>query len=329
MPPATKLRALRPTVVFDAYWRFAAERHSVFLRRLMGLHAPWTQDRVLQEYKFTNAFRASDRVSQYLIRRVIYRDDLPANAQEVVFRVLLFKLFNKIATWEYLQAKFGAITLRDFRPRDYEVALSSLKRDGSIYSGAYIIPSPVLGFKAKHQNHLMLLDRMFSERIGDRIANAHSLEEVYQLLRGYPGIGPFLAFQFAIDINYSEVIAFDESDFVVAGPGALSGIQKCFGDTTIPASDLIRIVADEQAKQFDRLNLSFGGLWGRPLQLIDCQNLFCETDKYSRVMFPSVIGRGGRRKIKRRLSPLATLPVPWYPPKWRINDRIAAWSDSR
>ena len=31
----------------------------------------------LRAHKFTNAYRASDRVSQYLIRRVIYRADLP------------------------------------------------------------------------------------------------------------------------------------------------------------------------------------------------------------------------------------------------------------
>jgi hypothetical protein len=44
---------------------------------------------------FTNAYRAADRVSQYLIRNVIYQSDLPGNADELVFRILLFKLFNR------------------------------------------------------------------------------------------------------------------------------------------------------------------------------------------------------------------------------------------
>ena len=34
--------------------------------------APWTSDYILQTYKFTNTYRASDRVSQYLINNVIY-----------------------------------------------------------------------------------------------------------------------------------------------------------------------------------------------------------------------------------------------------------------
>jgi hypothetical protein len=62
-----------PTEVFDTCWRFAAERQMIFFRRLEGAAFPWTQDPILQRYKFTNAYRASDRVSQYLIKQVIYR----------------------------------------------------------------------------------------------------------------------------------------------------------------------------------------------------------------------------------------------------------------
>ena len=71
---------------------------------------PWTENSVLAIYKFTNAYRASDRVSQYLIRHVIYRDDLPKSPPEVFFRIMLFKFFNKIETWELLERMIGPIT---------------------------------------------------------------------------------------------------------------------------------------------------------------------------------------------------------------------------
>ena len=58
-----------PTVVFETYWRFAAERHRIYEKRLAGERQPWTDDPVLQKHKFTNTFRACDRVSQYLIKR--------------------------------------------------------------------------------------------------------------------------------------------------------------------------------------------------------------------------------------------------------------------
>jgi len=88
----------KPTVVYDTYWRFAAERQKIFFQRLEGEHRPWTDDPILKTYKFTNAYRASDRVSQYLIRNVIYRDDLSSTTIDVFFRIMLFKLFNKIQT---------------------------------------------------------------------------------------------------------------------------------------------------------------------------------------------------------------------------------------
>lgn len=65
-------KVLRTTHVFDTYWRFAAERQEVFFRRLSGSAPPWTEDPVLRAFRFTNVYRAADRVSQYLIRRVIY-----------------------------------------------------------------------------------------------------------------------------------------------------------------------------------------------------------------------------------------------------------------
>ncbi len=109
------LSPLKLTAVYDSYWRFAVERQNIFFNRLANAPRPWTTDSVILMHKFTNAYRASDRVSQYLIRNVIYRDDLPSSASEVLFRTLLFKLFNKIETWELLEHTFGAITFANYR----------------------------------------------------------------------------------------------------------------------------------------------------------------------------------------------------------------------
>ena len=83
------LRPLKPTLLFTAFWRFAAERQRVFWRRAVGL-PPWTTDPVLGVHKFTNAYRASDRVSQYVIRSVIYEGT--QEPRELFFRTLLFKI---------------------------------------------------------------------------------------------------------------------------------------------------------------------------------------------------------------------------------------------
>lgn len=316
----------KKTKVYDAYWRFAAERQQVFFKRLSGARQPWSNDPVIAEHKFTNAYRASDRVSQFLIRNVIYRTDLPQSPSELAFRILLFKLFNKIETWQLLEEQFGEISLKQFSFEKYDRILTNA-RSGSarIYSGAYIMPSggSILGYKVKHKNHLKLLELMMKDRLGEKISRAKTFESVFKTLRSYPTIGDFLAYQFSIDINYSELTNFSENDFVMPGPGAKDGIRKCFSDLAgYSESDLIRYVTDSQEAEFERLGIQFKSLWGRSLQLIDCQNIFCETDKYARVMFPEVSGISGRTRIKQKFNPIGALPAPWYPPKWKINHLI-------
>jgi hypothetical protein len=322
------LAPAKVTVVYDTYWRFAAERQRVFYRRFARTKPPWTTDPILGTYKFTNAYRASDRVSQYLIRHVIYRDDLPSTTAEVCFRILLFKLFNKIETWQLLEEQFGALTYADYQFTRYDGVLARAMQEGRrIYSAAYIMPpgGKAFGHAAKHQNHLRLLESMMRGDLPQRVADVGTMQRAFDLLRAYPTIGDFLAYQFVTDLNYSEVTNFGEMDFVVPGPGALDGIRKCFSDTGgLNAPEHIRLMTETQDAEFTRLGLEFQSLWGRPLQLIDCQNLFCEVDKYARVRHPDTAGRSGRTRIKQKYSS-GGLPIDyWYPPKWNINELVGA-----
>ena len=154
------------------------------------------------------------------------------------------------------------------------------------------------------------------------------MQEGFEKLRAYPMIGDFLAYQYIIDINYSEVLDLSEMEFVVPGPGALDGLRKCFTDPKgLAAHYLIRFVADAQQAEFARRHLDFQSLWGRPLQLVDCQNLFCEIDKYSRVAYPHVLGRAGRKRIKRKFQPARDSIKLFYPPKWGLEKRIPAGAE--
>jgi thymidylate kinase len=326
----SRLEPAKTTIVFDTYWRFAAERQEVFFRRLQGQRRPWTADAIIDEHKFTNAYRASDRVSQYLIRNVIYRDDLPSTAEEVCFRILIYKLFNKIETWELLEKSLGPITYESYKFKRYDTALANALQNGQrIYSAAYIMPpgSRAFGHAAKHQNHLKLLETMMRDELPARLADARRMQDAFELLLSYPTIGDFLAYQFSTDINYSEVTNFSEMDFVMPGPGALDGIRKCFSSLGgLNEPEIIKLVADRQVDEFARLGLQFRTLFGRRLQLIDCQNLFCEVDKYARVAHPEFVGHTGRTRIKQKFSPIAEPIGFWYPPKWGINDAIAEMS---
>lgn len=317
---------LRPTPVYDTYWKFAAMRQEVFFNRMSGSDSPWTDDSIIQKYKFTNAYRASDRVSQYLIRHVIYENE-HYTPEDQCFRILFFKLFNKIETWNYVKDALGEITYSSYNYDRYnDLLLKKIESKDKIYSAAYIMPSgkSCFGFDKKHQNNLKLLEHMMETGFSKKIAEAKSLKELYEVLLSYPTLGKFLAFQFAIDINYSELCDFSEMSFVIAGPGAQNGIKKCFGDLKgYKYEDIIKYVAERQDEEFEKRGIHFKTLFGRELQLIDCQNLFCETDKYARVAHPDICGVNDRKRIKQQYLDRKLEKIDYfYPPKWGLNDKI-------
>jgi hypothetical protein len=310
------------SAVYDVYWQFAARRLAVFTNRIYNPNAPWTDDPVLQKNKFTNVFRASDRVSQYLID-LQYKGD---NNRDVFFKTMLFKLFNKIETYAYLERELGSISASSFDFQKYNDLLSMRMASGRpIYSAAYIMPSAgqAFGHKLKHTNHLALLQKMLDDRLDEKIYLAESLEQVYKLLLSYPSLGSFLAFQYSIYLNYSEIINFSEMDFVVAGPGAKNGIRKCFNSLCdYSHEDIIKLMVEEQEVQCTRLNLPLPQLFGRALQLIDCQNLFCEVDKYLRATHPELSEASGRTRIKQKYTVSKGPQSFFFPPKWNINNNV-------
>lgn len=318
-------RPVVTTAVYDTFWNFAAERQRVFFRRLRG-DVPVTQDAVLLQHRFTNAYRASDRVSQYLIQRVVYVGSQANN--EVFFRTLIFRIFNKVETWERLTAKLGTLSWRAFSFDAYDQVLSDALAAGErIYSAAYIMPSRsgALDSPRKHRNHLNMLVGMMKDALPDRMARARTAADAFLLLRACPMIGDFLGYQFLTDLNYGPLLSFSEMDFVIPGPGARGGLKKCFSETGgLSEADLIRLVTESQEHEFAKREIAFEGLWGRPLQLIDVQNLFCEVDKYARVAHPEFTPEGGRSRIKQSYRPSRMPLRVWYPPKWGINDAIPA-----
>jgi hypothetical protein len=306
------------TAVFEDYWRFAAERQAVFVRRLNGIF-PATTDPIIGKFKFTNAFRILDRTTQFLVQNVIQKGE--QSASELFFRILLFKLFNKIETWQLLLDHFGELRFSDYHFEHYDQVLTKALEGGRrIYSAAYIMPSGgPNGESKKHRSHLKLLEMMMLDDVPLKLTSLKSMHAGFELLRSYPMIGSFLAYQFITDLNYSTLTNFSEMEFVVPGPGALDGLKKCFPDMLPPeAALLVRTVCENQEHFQRELGLDPIELWGRPLQLIDCQNLFCETDKYARVAHPEIVGFSGRTRIKQTFRMTGPIAHPVFPDKWQL-----------
>lgn len=306
---------------YELYWKFAYERQKVFELRSIGAQAPWTNDLILQKYKFCNVFRATDRVSQFMIRDVCYNPEL-SEPNDKLFQIVAFRMFSNIDTWKSITNILGRPpVIGDLVDGSFENALNITKElNKKLYTHAFILcAANSYGREFKHLNHVELLKDMFVvHQLGFKILKAKSLKEIYDLLHTFPLMGDFMSYQIAIDLNYSELVNFSENEFVKAGPGSLRGINKVFEDTNgLSPEKIIMWMVKHQDQEFERFGYKFNGLFGRKLHGIDCQGLFCETDKYCRVALPGLASARSQIKTKFQEN---TQPIELYfPPKWKLT----------
>lgn len=307
---------------FEHYFRFMEERMQIFWRRYKNEPGPWTSDPILNNYKFTNVYRASDRVSQYLIKNIIAKAESSLTAEDILLNIILFKVFNRIDTWEHVKKYYPLITVENFCADKLGRLLTKRKQDSPIFNAAYIMTGSSNNYSSLRYKHERWLQMIRSEMINGKklklITKSKSLGGVYEILRSCTFIGPFLAYQYAIDMNYSDVIDFDENSFVKAGIGSQRGINKCFsGLNGHSYEDAIRYTYDHLDFYRERYGTSFENLFGRTPKLIDLQNCFCETDKYLREKLPRL--HVGNKRIKQRFNSILQPIEYMYPSKWKLD----------
>ena len=328
------MEKFKPNQNFDYYLNFIVERMEIFWKRYFHVPLPVTDDPIFRDFKFTNVYRALDRVSQYLIRDVIYNGK-EYSKEDMFFRILLFKHFNKIETWKQLESELGDITLDVDFDNIIEVLDEMIPR-GPIYSNAYVVNccffqmekySHIQGW-SKHRAHIDIFRKeIFENGFVNKLLAAESALELYNLLHSLSIYGDFTAQQYTFDFMYSPLFDFSENDFIVAGPGAKKGIEWTFDFETgvrcrIDYTAVIKWVHEHLEELLDGWQKQHPGkefipLPGRMPTLIDLQNCFCETSKYSK-------GLGNRfskkkEKIKNVFSPNKNEIDFMFPPKWNIT----------
>lgn len=308
--------------VFRYYFYFIQERMKIFWRKCEGKRI-LTKDPIFREYKFTNVYRVCDRVSQYLLSHVIYNNVKVYTPEDMLLRILIFKIFNKIETWEYIEQTYGEITTTHFDVKQISRLLNERQLYAPIFNNAYMMTGSHKRYdylSTKHEKWLtMVKEEFLGERVIEKVLNAKSLEDVYNQLRECSFLGGFLAYQYAIDFNYSPYVNFDENSFVVAGIGAIRGIQKCFISHGKTYEDAIHFTL----QHFEELQKQYGYTDFKPLDnhaptLLDLQNCYCETDKFLRAKMPELLVGNKRikQKYKQTLAPLQY----FFPPKWNVRN---------
>ena len=80
---------------------YLTERHEIYKKKeLQKLPAPWTEDEVLKNYRFTNIRRELDRESKWLVKKVSTNNEL--SLEDKFYNTLLFRAYNNSTTMEIL-----------------------------------------------------------------------------------------------------------------------------------------------------------------------------------------------------------------------------------
>lgn len=313
--------------IFYLYW--ICERQSIFWKRLKNEEYPWTDDVILRDNKFTNVYRIQDRESQFLISNVIYNErgiNNDYDSEDIFWRILLFRHFNKTETWKLLEDKFGDITL-DVK---FDDIIKFLDENKDVYNKAYMLTSSFTrksyseyaGMNKYHAYFEIFRREIFNNGYIYEILSAKSLEDLYNKLRKITAFGEFISMQLAIDLNYSLLFNFDENDFIKAGLGAIRGIERTFKIGGKPNyEEIIKWVHDNLDNLFEEYKeygFVFEPIPNRKPTLIDLQNCFCETGKYLKTLSPNK-DKDGEYHMSHKYYNKNKPSIEYaFPSKWQI-----------
>ena len=253
---------------------FMNERHNIWLRRNKGLQKPWTEDKILQQYKFTNIFRQLDTGTLALKEMLKNQNDEIL----ILFNIIWYRYFN----W-YLHAEQLGFVTNYSQVEKYIIAKA--KKCDKIFTGAWTTTG--VFWESKHITYLRACKEVWDKRnmLYYLIISSTRLEIVCQHLRNLYLIGKFLAYEIACDLRFSKLLkdAEDKLTWANMGPGAQRGLRRL----GLPHKNQ-KEGCDSMRKLYHKLineKLIGDHIFNAPVpfELREVEHSLCEFDKYQRV----------------------------------------------
>ena len=264
----------------DPYGRlvyFVKERESIRLKKESGKKKPWTDDVILQSYRFCNIRRQDDAVSRWLLENW-YKPyfDHP----NMVVACVLARHFNQPSTLKAIG--FPAFKGAGYWPAYVQYSLQAiLKIDGTVFNGAYIIRAD-----GKFPNKSVMV---FEETCQQFINSPPDfdfqyMEDTVNQLQGYRNIGSFMAGQIAADLVVSVRGEWkDVNTYAPMGPGSKRGMNRIHQRVlAYPLKQDQFLVELRELVVF--LKKELPASITKRLCMMDFQNILCEMDKYFRCL---------------------------------------------
>lgn len=285
---AYRIRTAKPVFneeVLEIFKYYVAERYKMHLLKDVDQKPfPWTEDRILSMYRFTNVRREHDKNSQYLLGMM--REHGNQLSLNMLCNIILFRLFNKIETTEYLD-RWVDFTYYD---EDYVRTLLKAAPEGYVYfTNAYLSSGMKKEFnKYFPQEKMRVMNipntiHLFSNKLWRDVKNAESPQQVIDALKQVNGISDFLAYQIFVDLTYLEDFPWSENEYVLAGVGCKLGLGFLFKDhDKLEDEELLFWLRDHCpiTKEWCEEHMTDLPMEERYMNIMSLENCMCELGKY-------------------------------------------------
>lgn len=254
------------------YW--IKERESIRLKRQAGEPKPWTDDAILQEYKFCNIDRENDRVTKWI--KDNWRDPF-INDENMWYAMAVARLFN----WPDTLFVIGYPMFVDddwFKEIEEEL-ISYRSKKNKVWTGAYLVSTN--GVKMDKISYVLqrVLKPLWKD--GRAPKPGETLSSYQMHLTSFDGFGSFMGAQVIADLKHTPMLA-DAPDWwtwAALGPGSTRGLNRLYGrPLDAPLNQAKGLGEIQQLKAIVQAEL------GMNLCCQNIQNCLCETDKYLRVL---------------------------------------------
>ena len=299
----TKIASAQPEldpVILQHLRNFIYRRYCIHLRKdVLHEPAPWTHDKVLQEYRFTNVRREHDRETKWLLQHIVHSD---ISYEDKLLNAILFRLFNKHETAELLDLPIEFTS--DWSPESYRELFEHAKAEDPyrvFFTGAFITGGLKTNCKAYipegikddvNMRMLYYVQFLIEHGITTAIKLCKTQQEVMNTITQYQGVGIFLGYQIFVDFTYIPEFPFSENEFVVSGPGCHRGLELLFknkdgmndAECLFWLRDNIDKIFQDQVDSNWNTERLFWDLpeYDRHMNVMSLENCFCELSKYVR-----------------------------------------------
>ena len=291
------------------FHHFLIERYNIHKKKdVLKLPKPWTEDKILRKYKFTNVRREHDKQTIYLIDNIVKNDNL--SLVEKILNIFLFRFWNNWDTMKVFEGpwRLSELTSENTKEKAREIYYNiEDKSPGSHmwFSNAYNQGGTKQTWKySKDGNKTLEKDipirafNMINYIINTGIINVMlkttNQKDCFEAITLVPGYADFLAYQVFIDCTYIEDFPFSENEFVVAGPGCKRGLESLFDITNcnLTYEELLFWFRDNLDNIFHAVELTCDEVYNptvlyddlpyldRKTNIMSLENLMCEFSKY-------------------------------------------------